>query len=233
MADYSYVAFLDILGYRNLLDADIKNGRQTFKDKMNASFRVFDEVNATNFSHQAISDSIFITCSDRSLVRELLALLQNVFCSFLNQGLLIRGGVSYGEHFQNRTITYSPALTKAYILESSLAEHPRVMVDSNIYEMFPEIVDDKIILQSGPNWFLNVINEENHKMVWDNARTLFAESREDIISHEKVRSKHRWLQDYIIEVSRYMQIPADDKIPYISIFDTDPPPRVIEHNEAT
>jgi len=34
MADYSYIAFLDILGYKNLLDHDIKNGTQIFKSKM-------------------------------------------------------------------------------------------------------------------------------------------------------------------------------------------------------
>ncbi|WP_445682396.1 hypothetical protein [Radicibacter daui] len=220
MADYSYVAFLDILGYKNLLDTDIKNGNQAFKEKMITAFHVFDDVNGAHFSHQAISDSIFITCADRNLIFDLINILGKVFCSFLEQGLLIRGGVSYGEHFHNQTITYSPALTKSYMLESTLADFPRIMVDNNIHEMFPDAYERKLILKSGPNWFLNVINENNHQSIWDSAKAIFDESSEEILSSERVRAKHRWLQDYIIEACQYIGVNHLEKTPYLPVFDS-------------
>jgi hypothetical protein len=218
MADYSYVAFLDILGYKNLLDHDIKNGTQVFKGKMIEAFRVLDDVNQAKFAHKVISDSIFIGCSDRDAAPELMNVLGKVFVAFLGQGLLIRGGVSYGEHFQNQTITYSPALTKAYLLESSVAEFPRIMVDQNIVDMFPDLNKSFTVLRSGKNWYLNIANKENYENVWNFARTTCGANTEEIGGSEKVRIKHRWLQDFLVEVSEVIGVPAKDR--YIKMFDS-------------
>lgn len=219
MADYSHMAFLDILGYKNYLDADIRNGTRIFRDKMIAAFRVFDGVNQANFSHKAISDSIFISCSDRAAAPELLAVLRDVFSAFLAQGLLIRGGVSYGEHFQNQTITYSPVLTKAYILESSVADFPRIMVDPNIADMFPELRTGGKILRTGENWHLNIATAENYDALWAGAMATYENSKEEIFKNEKVRIKHRWLQDFLVEIGEVMGLGAKQR--YLRTFDVD------------
>jgi hypothetical protein len=219
MADYSHMAFLDILGYKNYLDSDIKNGTQIFRDKMIAAFRVFDGVNQANFSHKAISDSIFISCSDRSAAPELLSVLRDVFAAFLAQGLLIRGGVSYGEHFQNQTITYSPVLTKAYILESSVADFPRIMIDPNIADMFPNLRERSMILRSGENWYLNVATAENYDALWTGASVTFENSKDEIYKSEKIRIKHRWLQDFLLEVGEMMGLERKER--YLRTFDLD------------
>ncbi|WP_248322661.1 hypothetical protein [Caballeronia sp. Sq4a] len=220
MADYSHMAFLDILGYKNYLDTDIKNGTQVFREKMIAAFRVFDGVNQANFSHKAISDSIFISCSDRTAAPELICVLRDVFASFLGQGLLIRGGVSYGEHFQNQTITYSPVLTKAYTLESAVADFPRIMIDRNIADMFPALGSDRTILRTGEYWYLNVVTPENYEALWISARATFESNIEEISKNEKVRIKHRWLQDYLIEVGEIMGLSRKHR--YLKTFDVGP-----------
>lgn len=217
MADYSYVAFLDILGYKNLLDHDIKNGTQIFKSKMIEAFRVLDNVNQAKFAHKVISDSIFISCSDREAIPELMNILSNVFLAFLEKGLLIRGGVSYGEHFQNQTITYSPALTKAYILESNIADFPRIMIDQNIIDMFPHLKNNKIALRTGENWYLNVATKENYEKIWGFAQSTHTANLEEINKNEKVRSKHRWLQDFLIEIAEIIEIQPHKR--YINMFD--------------
>lgn len=218
MADYSYVAFLDILGYKNLLGDDISNGTQIFKNKMIEAFRVLDDVNQANFAHKVISDSIFISCSDRNAAPELMIVLRKVFVAFLEKGLLIRGGVSYGEHFQNQTITYSPALTKAYMLESSVAEFPRVMIDQNIVDMFPGLKQSGEALKSGDNWYLNIANKENYEQIWQYASTTCSANIAEINKSEKVRIKHRWLQDFLIEVGDVLGVAP--KRPYIRMFDS-------------
>jgi hypothetical protein len=217
VADYAYIAFLDILGYKNLLEHDIKNGTQIFKGKMIAAFRVLDTVNQAKFAHKVISDSIFISCSDRDAAPELMEILSNVFIAFLETGLLIRGGVSYGEHFQNQTITYSPALTKAYLLESTIAEFPRIMVDQNIVDMFPKLKNKNTILRSGDNWYLNIADRENYDRIWGFAMLTYEANIDQVNSNEKVRMKHRWLQDFLLEIGEVMGVKKNEK--YIRMFD--------------
>jgi hypothetical protein len=217
MTDYAYMAFLDILGYRNLLGLDIAQGTQIFKSKMITAFRIFDGYNHAKFAYKAISDSIFISCQGRESAEDLLVMLRDVFVAFLGEGLLIRGGVSYGEHFQNHSITYSPVLTKAYQLESTIVHFPRIMIDPNIVDMFPELKEKLMVLRTGNNWYLNIATPENYDKLWHSAKETFENSKEDAHKDEIVRIKHRWLQDYLIEIASTCR--CEHNPPYLPIFD--------------
>jgi hypothetical protein len=220
MADHAYVAFLDILGYKELLDADLNEGTQTFKDRMTKAYRTFESVNNSRYQNWSISDSIFISCTDRSSAKEFLIVVRNVYVSFLKEGLLIRGGVSFGQHFQTQSITYSPVLTKAYLLEHEVAQFPRIMVDTNILDMFPELRDSGLILRTGTHFFLNVVTAETFDTVWAAARAARILSNPVIQKNEQVRIKHRWLQDYLIEAARKFGLNQPEQ--YLSIFDEGP-----------
>lgn len=220
MADHAYMAFLDILGYKEFLDADINTGTQSFKERMIRAFRAFESVNQSRYAFRAISDSIFISCGEREAAKELLGVLRELFLSFLSQQLLIRGGVSFGQHFQNQSITYSPVLTKAYLLESQAALVPRIMVDSNILDMFPELKDDGLVLRTGSQWFLNIATRDNFRDLWSAAENTCRESKNAIQRNERVRIKHRWLQDFLLQMARKLRIEQPE--PYLSIFDEEP-----------
>lgn len=222
MTDYAYVAYLDILGYKELLDADVHAGTQTFKDRMTRAFRTFEDINTSRYHYKAISDSIFITCTDRAAAKEFLCVVRDIYISFLTEGLMIRGGVSFGQHFENPSITYSPVLTKAYLLESEIAEFPRIMVDSNLDDMFPELKNESLILRTGNHWFLNIVTNETFTAVWDAAECAFKSSKPAIQKSERIRIKHRWLQDFLIEVARKLDMPSPS--PYLGIFDVEPTP---------
>lgn len=217
MPDYAYMAYIDILGYKNLLNLDVKQGTQLFKNKMISAFRVFDGVNQSIYAYKAISDSIFISCHSREAAEDFLVMLRNVFISFLSEGLLIRGGVSYGEHFQNQSITYSPVLTKAYMLESTVAHFPRIMIDDNIVDMFPSLVNESIVLRTGCNWFLNIATPENYLDLWHFAQHAFSDNKSEIDAHEVVRIKHKWLQDYLLEVAEVCRCQPQAR--YLGTFD--------------
>lgn len=217
MTDHAYVAYLDILGYKELLDADLRDGTQVFKDRMTSAFRTFEKINTSRHHYKAISDSIFLSCTDRSAAKEFLCVVRDIYIAFLYEGLMIRGGVSYGQHFENQSITYSPALTKAYLLESGVAEFPRIIVDSNIYDMFPELRGEELLLRTGNYWFLNIVTKETYEDVWKVAMDACTLSRPIINKNERVRIKHRWLQDFLIEVApKFGKIPSP---PYLPIFD--------------
>lgn len=231
MSDHSYVALLDILGYKELLGADVRAGTQIFKDRMTKAFRTFENINHSRHQYKAISDSIFITCNERSAAKEFLSIVRDVYVSFLTEGLLIRGGVSFGQHFETKSITYSPVLAKAYLLESEVAEFPRIIVDSNVYDMFPELKDEGLILRTGEHWFLNIATQENFSTVWCAAKETCLSSKAIIQRSERVRIKHRWLQDFLIEIA--FKLCIDPPTPYLAIFDDGPVPIAIQPNEVS
>jgi len=217
MADHAYVAFLDILGYRELLAEDVTKGTQDFRDRLIRAFRAFDSVNQSRYNYRAVSDSIFITCADRNASEEFLEVLRTVFVSFLSESLLIRGGVSFGAHFNNQSITYSPVLTKAYLLESTVAEFPRIMIDQNIVEMFPGLLQGQLILRSGENYFLNIVTPDTFNEVWGSAKKACEKSGAILRRNERVRIKHRWLQDLLLESAERLEVPVPPR--YLGIFD--------------
>lgn len=217
MTDHAYVAYLDILGYKELLEADVRAGSQNFKDRMIQAFRAFEAVNRSRYAYRAISDSIFISCTERSAAHEFLCILREVYVSFLDEGLLIRGGISFGQHFENQSITYSPVLTKAHALESAVAEFPRIMIDSNILDMFPDLKRDGIALRSGKFWFLNVVTTESFEKTWGAAKSTCTSNRLVIDCNERARMKHRWLQEFLLEMADKLQIIRPE--PYLGIFD--------------
>jgi hypothetical protein len=218
MTDHAYFAFLDILGYKEQLDVDVKSGTSVFKDGMIRAFRVFDTVNQSRYSYKAISDSIFISCGERDAAQEFLELTREVFVAFLSEKLLIRGGVSFGAHFQNQFVTYSPVLTKAYVLESQVAQAPRVMVDGNIVEMFPGLNSSGLLHRSGEHWFLNIVSARSFDTVWSYAKSAFEANRETIRRDERVRAKHRWLQEFLIESAEDLSLEVP--VRYLPMFDS-------------
>src|SRR5260370_20398689 len=55
-------------------------------------------------------------------------------CSLLEEGILVRGGLTLGELYWEGNQIFGPALVRAYDLERQLAHHPRIVVDSEIIQ---------------------------------------------------------------------------------------------------
>lgn len=217
MPDYAYMAYLDVLGYREFLDADVKSGGLEFKEKLTRAFRACEDINTSVFRYQAISDSIFISSIMRDQPEEFLELLRKIFRYFLVEGLCIRGGASYGQHFHGTTITYSHVLAKAYNLESKIACYPRIMIDNNILDMYPRLVRSDYILKSGKAWFLNIATEESWPHLWAAAKRLSESNKASIEENEQVRAKHWWLQELLANLATRCNQPVPER--YLGIFD--------------
>ena len=93
---YRYFAFIDLLGYKELIARDLKNGTSELKDKLIASFAAINHLNEADIDIKAISDSIFLTLSNEDRGFSFFA---SVICqlqlAFLSNGLLLRGDISY------------------------------------------------------------------------------------------------------------------------------------------
>jgi hypothetical protein len=181
---YLYAALLDVLAYRDLLHLDRESGRLDFQGKLSAALRIFESVNEAVFQVQAISDTIIVTCRDHGHFPEFLNLLRSVFVAFLQQGLLVRGGIAYSQHFQSNHLTYSHAVWRAYELESSVAVYPRIVLDKNVVDMYevasdlPPIRSRNLLCVENGVFFLDVLTRDNWTEVYDYARKIYESNRD-------------------------------------------------------
>ncbi len=77
-----------------------------------------------------------------------------IFLKFLKEKILFRGGVYYGDAYvdSERNMFFGPAVVEAYKLESKVAVHPRILIDSFVAEKIDERVQKSIdsFLQNSP-----------------------------------------------------------------------------------
>lgn len=206
----TFVALLDVIGYRNKIDRDRQSGEEIFKRNLESSLAVFNAVNEAEFSYQAISDTLLIATPPTAPFIELLRILKSVHRSFLSNGLFLRGGVAFAPHFRAGNLTYSHALPVAYQLEQKQAIYPRIVIDSNIIEMFePEaklaaeaaaVSEEQLICAQNGVYFVNVAHEFVDEY-YELARGVYEREREELRGREHELAKHRWLQDYVLHMS--------------------------------
>lgn len=210
---YSLVALLDVLAYRNHIKADRTSGKESFKGKLEAAISVLTSINETELSYQAISDTIIIAANPSAALSEFLRTIGLVQRAFLRNGLLIRGGLAFEQHFKSGNLTYSHALAVAYELEQKQAIYPRVVVDKSVIEMLrtgskftPEdaarIQDQNLLcVQNGIHFVNFLVNEIDN--CYELAKNIFDTEQLELHGREAELAKHRWLQDYIIAASNH------------------------------
>jgi len=198
---YAYVALLDVLGYRKFLEQDRQAGTLDFKDRLQAAMAVLAQVNEGEYPYQAISDTIIITCADRSSFIEFCGVVKTVYIAFLKQGLLVRGGISYAQHFKSGSITYSHAVAASYALESANAIVPRVMIADDVIDLQSSLDVDVtpagLIASQNGAFYLDVIDQENCAEFYILAKTLYGREQTSLIGNESGFMKHLWLEYYV------------------------------------
>lgn len=205
---YSYFAFLDVMGYRYYLRKDEKDGTEIFKEKLITSYRVFEQIELGTLHHKSISDSIFMS-SPNNIV-DFLDAVKKVYLGFLDNGLLIRGGIAYNKHFENVHITYSHALTDAYNLESTKSIFPRILIHKSVIEKLKNesagesqsqelqtLIDKKLIIRCGENYQLNILDKTNWTKTYAAAKRIYLENEIAINEDPKLIEYHIWLQNYL------------------------------------
>lgn len=208
---YCYVALLDVLSYRSRLDQDIASGEFKFKEDLERALNVFDSINSVQFSVQAISDTIIITCGSHDNFSEFLNIIKKTFVSFLSRGLYVRGGISYSKHFQSGRITYSHAVARAYEIENTQAIYPRIVVDKNIIDMYksgtglPSIFDHGLILCQNGTYFVNILDNDNWLSLYEHAKSVYIRDATQLQSNESAFAKHQWFENLLL-TSNYADV---------------------------
>jgi hypothetical protein len=130
------VAFIDVLGFKNLVYSSSTEPINTYYSFLLSSFQT--AVAKRNFDFLLISDSIVIYSNDdiKSL-SELIKLVCILQGGLLAKSIIVRGAISHGELFVDKAnnIIVGTGLINAYNLEAQ-AKYPRVIIDRSIVSKY-------------------------------------------------------------------------------------------------
>jgi len=140
--DYAdrYFAFVDILGFSNLIrqshrgEVDVKEVHQLLKivhrpNRKSGRTRTLD----SGLRYQSISDAVAISAkATEDGLEHILLALQDLSFRLLRMGYFVRGGLVRGQLFHEENIVFGPALLDAYHLESTIAKFPRIMIPRKV-----------------------------------------------------------------------------------------------------
>lgn len=144
--DYTecHVAFLDILGFKNLVMKEecdyLYNVFQQIRISSQARFKINDEsVEAFSLvKHYVMSDSVILYI-DASIKDSFFALVRT--CQYLQMSLLtmetpilVRGGITSGSIFSENDVIYGKGLVNSYLLEENTAIYPRIIFTKQTLE---------------------------------------------------------------------------------------------------
>jgi hypothetical protein len=142
MAEYEerYVAFVDILGFRNLVQkvakgdldaAGLKDLLQIVHERPNPSVRELKE--GADFRAQSISDAVALSSA---LIPEgldyLFYTVGQLATELLQSGIFIRGAITKGKLYHDERMVFGEGLVRAYDIESRIARFPRVVITRDV-----------------------------------------------------------------------------------------------------
>ena len=131
----SIVAFIDVLGFTNLI---YSQRNESIENYYNYIITDFQANLKSNFKYTLISDSIVIysNYSEENFFN-LCKALSSIQAKLLFLRVIVRGGISFGNLYTNKknNIIVGEGLVKAYKLES-LAFYPRIIIDREFIRDF-------------------------------------------------------------------------------------------------
>ena len=140
-----FVAFLDLLGFTQMVEEDLRGAHQKnlsklFRCHQSAAVVFRDNVNCSIIQ---FSDSIVISMPYSAEGFEwFVSRVANYQRLLLDEHLLCRGGIAVNKHFSNGSFTFSAGLIEAYKVESKVARYPRVVVSPDVLDLvFPNKSD--------------------------------------------------------------------------------------------
>lgn len=212
------VAFVDILGFTQLIE------RVAADETADALIAELETVLATDvagiwtenaeFTIRMFSDCICFSAPPTAF--GFLTAILNLAAAqkaLLQRGILLRGAITVGRHYESASLIFSEALVRAYHLESQVAIHPRIIVDPRLIPRFVEAIPDGKVLDVFMNLILmrdsdNQVFLNYHNLLNDSAKNITREANlereRDIICQSRklyesnfaIMAKMAWLERY-------------------------------------
>lgn len=198
-----FVAFIDILGFAEMVRVDCESSDpprhlQLLYDSHMRAISLFGKDLESGLIQ--FSDSIvFSRPFDLGKLEGFLNDIATWQKSLLLDGLLCRGGITFGKHFVKDKFLFSKAMIDAYVLESSRARFPRIVVSDDLLQLASSTVkigslklhkeDDGATFVDYLRW----VNEEEKNKLVTAVKSITSEASE---LSSSVQEKSRWLSRY-------------------------------------
>jgi hypothetical protein len=127
------VAFYDVLGWRSkIAEAGNDPAKIAHLQQIILIHSRIIRVRKSTFSSEVstFSDNVVISMLANEYTPLFLQQLAILQASSAMMGFLIRGGVTIGNLVHDNEVVFGPALNRAYEIESTVAEFPRIVLDS-------------------------------------------------------------------------------------------------------
>lgn len=149
--EYSYVAFLDILGFKNMIFNDIDKVMFALNKVKEFSILYCNATNAVSSMSEDVlpkatmfSDSIVISVPECDCYLEEFVKIISIFqYELLKEGILIRGGIELGYMYHDNFYSFGEALVNAYLLECETAIFPRVVISNEAIRISQDSKNDE------------------------------------------------------------------------------------------
>jgi hypothetical protein len=139
-AENRIVAFIDILGFKNIInEAEKQNSYKSIYKIISSASLIFKPLNKnSDFQFTHFSDSFVLSLKNFSPNESMLflVLLQDLVSSFLNESILLRGGITIGKVIHTSKVLLGPGIVRAYELESKFAGFPRIIIDEELIDLW-------------------------------------------------------------------------------------------------
>jgi len=128
----AYVAFIDVLGFKNIVYNNNHEKLSKFFEITKTSFELFDQTKA-KLKKFILSDSIIFAIEQgENNLKEILIAIRNLQAFLAAENIWVRGAISFGDVYMgdwgDGKIIYGDGYIKAYELEKK-AVYPRVIID--------------------------------------------------------------------------------------------------------
>jgi len=216
LQDQKYVAFLDVLGFRELV--------QQRGEKLNDYFEIIQLAlkdirdDKAEIESQIVSDSIILACEiSNENLGLLLRAVQTIQSRCAIKNIWIRGAITIGDIHFNRelNIVVGNGLTQAYLLESQ-AKFPRVIINPAIVQGFltrQKFIDTYNVKRNTPlifqpNNFSKFVEDDAIFVTFleriieldmDKLDIIYDHIKEELYKGQEHYQKYLWLKNYFTE----------------------------------
>lgn len=237
------VVFLDVLGFKEKLYEFQKEAIDNHNEDKKPSFlisrkandfvKVFKDViglmDKYDCNYYLFSDNICISIdpfSNKSLSVDILFTVSTLFKKFSDMGYFLRGAIDFGWMLDENDIALGVPLSEAYILESTKAVYPRILLSDSYVKLMERFDLDENDRFNYQNFFLtsceinyinpfyNIIRNDDKIGFLNNYKLRIEEKLEETRQSENIYRKFEWLKN---EYNNFLDLYVRD----LEIFEQD------------
>lgn len=205
------VCFIDILGFGDMVSKEYVNNPERIHailSKIRTAITDWGQVpvaSSIDIQITQFSDSLVFSFLPTQHYFMSLNFFKELAIQLIQEGVVFRGGITYGKIFHDREFVFGPAMNEAYRLENKVAVSPRIIIDRLALDLKD---DDEKKIEAYTGQFVFIIDRSEYSYVdyisdvvgYVDQGTYYAQLRKVIekglkSSDEGVRKKYEWMKD--------------------------------------